>query len=164
MELIFRVQESLKNLRETRLSALRPPGEFFDVNRVSRPADFNTAVTRITYNTRHFSGNYLVVMGVLAIYALVTNSHLLIAIGFLCGGFIAINKWAPEPLQVGDRTVTQKHLYTALFVIGIPLLWWAAPFATMFWVIGASSVLILGHAAMTEPGVESEYTQVAETV
>ena len=66
-------------------------------------------------------------MGVLAIYALVTNPLLLIAIGFLCGGFIAINKWgmfaslleppitvrtervitaAPEPLQVGDRTVT----------------------------------------------------------
>jgi hypothetical protein len=32
-------------------------------------------------------------MGVLAIYALVTNPLLLIAIGFLCGGFIAINKW-----------------------------------------------------------------------
>jgi hypothetical protein len=46
----------------------------------------------------------------------------------------------------------------------IPLLWFAAPFATIFWIIGASAVLILGHAAMTEPGVESEYTQVAETV
>jgi len=164
MEIIFRAQETLKNIRETRLSALRPAGEFFDPNRVSRPADFNTAVTRVTYNTRHFSGNYLIVMGVLAIYALVTNPLLLIAIGFLCGGFIAINKWAPEPLQVGDRTVTQKHLYTGLFVIGVPLLWFAAPFATIFWIIGASAVLILGHAAMTEPGVESEYTQVSETV
>lgn len=51
-----------------------------------------------------------------------------------------------------------------LLTCSIPLLWFAAPFATIFWVIGASSVLILGHAAMTEPGVESEYTQVAETV
>lgn len=32
-------------------------------------------------------------MGILAIYALVTNPLLLIAIGFLFGGFIAINKW-----------------------------------------------------------------------
>jgi hypothetical protein len=32
-------------------------------------------------------------MGVLAIYALVTNPLLLIAIGFMCGGFVAINKW-----------------------------------------------------------------------
>ena len=160
-------------------------------------------------------------MGVLAIYALVTNPLLLIAIGFLCGGFIAINKWgvfaslleppitvrtermitaAPEPLQVGDRTVTcvrvipdclrcidhlpqaKAPLYwsfcywvifclhryegssNVLLVCSVPLLWFAAPFATIFWIIGASAVLILGHAAMTEPGVESEYTQVAETV
>jgi hypothetical protein len=103
-------------------------------------------------------------MGVLALYALVTNPLLLIAIGFLCGGFIAINKWALEPLQVGDRTITQKHLYTGLFVVGIPLLWFGAPFTTIFWVIGASAVLVLGHAAMTEPGVESEYAQVEETV
>ena len=48
----------LYHLQETRLSALRPFGEFFDANRVSRPADFNTAVTRITYNTRHFSGKH----------------------------------------------------------------------------------------------------------
>ena len=31
--------------QETRLSALRPPGEFFDYHRISRPADFNQATT-----------------------------------------------------------------------------------------------------------------------
>lgn len=31
--------------QETRLSALRPPNEFFDHNRISRPADLNQAVT-----------------------------------------------------------------------------------------------------------------------
>jgi hypothetical protein len=49
--------------------------------------------------------------------------------------------------------VTQKSLYTGLFVIGIPLLWLAAPLSTIFWIVGASSVLILGHASMLEPGV-----------
>lgn len=42
--------------QETRLSALRPPQEFLDWQRVSRPADFSTATQRITYNTRYFSG------------------------------------------------------------------------------------------------------------
>lgn len=51
-------RRSLDDLQETRLSSLRPVGEFFDPNRVSRPADINTAVTRITYNTRHFSGKH----------------------------------------------------------------------------------------------------------
>ena len=33
----------------------------------------------------------------------------------------------------------------------------AAPISTFFWLVGSSSVVILGHAAMLEPGVESEY-------
>lgn len=32
---------------------------------------------RITYNTRHFSGNYLLVIGVLAIYALYVSFPIL---------------------------------------------------------------------------------------
>jgi hypothetical protein len=31
--------------QEARLSALRPPQEFFDYNRVSRPADFSQATS-----------------------------------------------------------------------------------------------------------------------
>lgn len=67
-------------------------------------------------------------------------------------------------MQVGEHIVTQKSLYTALFVIGIPLLWFASPVSTFFWLVGASSVLILGHATLIEPGVESEYAQVQESV
>lgn len=65
-----------------------------------------------------------------------------------------------DPLQFGDRTITQSQLYTGLFVIGIPLLLWASPLGTFFWLVGASSIIILGHASIMEPGVESEYAQV----
>ena len=65
-----------------------------------------------------------------------------------------------DPLQFGEHTVTQKSLYTGLFVIGIPLLLWASPLGTFFWLVGASSLIILGHATVMEPGVESEYAQV----
>lgn len=54
--------------------------------------------------------------------------------------------------------MTQKSLYTGLFVIGLPMLWIAAPLSTVFWIVGASSVLILGHASMLEPGVVSSST------
>jgi hypothetical protein len=60
--------------------------------------------------------------------------------------------------------VTQKHLYIGLFVIGLPMLWWASPIMTVFWLVGASSVLIVGHAVIMEPGVESEYAQVQDSV
>lgn len=93
-----------------------------------------------------------------------TNPLLLIALGFLVGGFAAINKWAPDPVQFGDHTVTQKHLYIGLFVIGIPLLWISSPISTLFWIVGASGILILGHASLMEPGIESEYASVQDSV
>jgi hypothetical protein len=75
---------------------------------------------------------------------------------------------APEPVQVGSTVVTQKSLYLALFVIGrwiklttltlgLPLLWVASPVSTFFWLVGSSAILILGHASLMEPGLESEY-------
>jgi len=164
MDAVLRVSDAVKSFRETRLSAIRPPSEFFDYHRISRPADLNQATSRVSYNTRYFSGNYGLIIAVLAVYALISNPLLLIALGFLVGGFAVINKWAPEPVQFGEHTVTQKHLYTGLFVIGLPLLWLASPVMTFFWLVGASGVLILGHASFVEPGVESEYAAVQDTV
>jgi len=146
----MRVSETIKSFRETRLAALRPPSEFFDYQRISRPADFNDATQRITYNTRYFSGNYVLIIMMLAVYALITNPLLIIALGFLVGGFTAINRFAPEPVQMGEHTITQKHLYAALFVIGLPLLYVASPVMTFFWLVGASGVVILGHASFIE--------------
>jgi len=160
----MRVTETLKSIRETRLSALRSPTEFFDFHRISRPADTSQAVSRITYNTRYFSGNYTLIVLVLAIYAIITSPLLLFSIAFLVGGFAAINRFAPDPLQVGDHVVTQKSLYTGLFVIGLPLLWLSSPIMTFFWLVGASSCLILGHACLIEPGVESEYANIQDAV
>ncbi|KAJ7647134.1 prenylated rab acceptor PRA1 [Roridomyces roridus] len=160
MEQLMRATETVRNFREARLSALRGPTEFFDVQRISRPADMNTATSRISYNTRYFSGNYGLIVIALAIYALFSNMWLFGALVFLVGGFTLINKFAPEPTQVGDYVVTQKSLYIGLFVIGIPLLLFAGPFSFLFWVIGASAIVILGHAVMIEPGVESEYASV----
>ncbi|PIL36161.1 hypothetical protein GSI_01821 [Ganoderma sinense ZZ0214-1] len=164
METVLRVTDTIKSLRETRFSALRAPTEFFDFNRVSRPADLNQATHRISYNTRYFSGNYGLIVASLAVYALLTNVLLIFAVLFLVGGFAAINRFAPDPIQVGDHVITQKSLYTGLFVIGIPLLWISSPFSTFFWLVGASAILILGHAMIMEPGIESEYAQVQDSV
>ena len=160
----MRATEVIKSIKETRLSGLRPVSEFFDYQRISRPADLNQATSRISYNTRYFSGNYGAVIGALTVYALITNMWLVFSIAFLVLGFMAINKFGTEPTQVGEHTITQKHLYTGLFVIGIPMVWFSNPFGTFFWLVGASGVLILGHASLLEPGVESDYATIGETV
>ncbi|KAJ8590229.1 prenylated rab acceptor PRA1 [Rhizopogon salebrosus TDB-379] len=162
MDAVFRVTDALKSFRETRLSTLRPPTEFFDFHRISRPADFNQAVSRLTYNTRYFSGNYTLIVAALAVYAIITSPLLLISIIFLFGGFTVINRFVDDQwsVNVAGHVVTQKTLYMGLFVIGIPLLWFSSPFLTFFWLVGASSCLILGHACLIEPGVESEYANI----
>ncbi|KAG6833529.1 hypothetical protein H0H87_005180 [Tephrocybe sp. NHM501043] len=164
MDLLLKANDAIKNLRETRLSGLRSPTEFFDYHRISRPADLNQATSRISYNTRYFSGNYSLIIAVLAVYAILTNPLLLISLAFLVFGFAAINKFAPEATQFGEHTVTQKHLYTGLFVIGLPLLWVSSPIGTFFWLVGASGIIILGHASMLEPGVESDYASIQDNV
>jgi hypothetical protein len=157
METMMRATDAIKSLRETRLNGLRGPQEFFDVQRVSRPADLSQATSRITYNTRYFSGNYLLIIALLAVYALLSNWWLVVALVFLVGGFSLVNRFGTEPINIAGTEITQKSLYTALFVVGIPLLWWSSPLGTFFWLVGASGVLILGHAMLLEPGIESEY-------
>merc|ERR1712080_694070 len=155
--LMQRLPEALQQFRQERLQSLRPPQEFFDVQRVSKPADMGVATQRIKYNVNYFSGNYILLFLLLAVYSLLTNPLLLIAIAFLIGGYIGINRFILEPVQFGSTTVEPKHLYMVLLIVGIPILWIAAPIASLFWLVGSSSVLILSHAALVEPGVESEY-------
>lgn len=71
---------------------------------------------------------------------------------------------APEATQVGEHTITQKHLYAGLFVIGIPMFLWAGPFGTFFGIVFGSALLILVHASLLEPGVESDYASIQDTV
>ncbi|KAA1093599.1 hypothetical protein PGTUg99_003638 [Puccinia graminis f. sp. tritici] len=61
---------------------------------------------RITYNTRHFSGNYALIVAALAVYSLLTNPLLLISIGFLVGGFGCIQRFGAHPRSQSARSCT----------------------------------------------------------
>ncbi|WOO79326.1 PRA1-like protein [Vanrija pseudolonga] len=150
-------QEHVRSLKETRLGAFRPVGEFFDVTRISRPKDWSDYMKRASYNIRYFSANYVIIIALLAVYSLITNPVLLIALGFLIGGFFLISRFVPEPIEFNGKTITPQNLYTTLFVIGLPLLYFSAPFSTFFWLVGSSGCIIGAHAGFLEPGVESEY-------
>ncbi|TXT11087.1 hypothetical protein VHUM_01838 [Vanrija humicola] len=126
-------QEHVRSLKETRLGAFRPVGEFFDVTRISRPKDWSDYMKRASYNM---------------------NPILLFALGFLIGGFFLISRFVPEPIEFNGKTITPQNLYTTLFVIGIPVLYFSAPFSTFFWLVGSSGCIIGAHAGFLEPGVE----------
>jgi len=44
------------------------------------------------------------------------------------------------------------------------MLWWAGPFAAIFGIFFGSALLVLGHAALLEPGVESDYATIQDQV
>ncbi|KAF2644201.1 prenylated rab acceptor 1 [Massarina eburnea CBS 473.64] len=145
----------------SRFANLRPVGEFFDVKRVSKPANFGEAQGRVNYNLSYFSSNYAVVFAMLSIYSLLTNLTLLFVICLLIGGMYGIGKLAGNDLELGSWRATTSQLYTTLLVITIPLGFWASPFSTALWLIGASGVTILGHAAFMDKPIESAFSEEA---
>ncbi|ORX41035.1 prenylated rab acceptor PRA1 [Kockovaella imperatae] len=157
------LQDYARTLKDTRLSSIKHPAEFFNWRQFSRPKDMQEYMKRAGYNVKYFSANYALVVALLAVYSLLTNMLLVVALGFLIGGFLAIGRYVPEPLEFSGKVVTPQQLYIGLFVIGIPLLWFAAPLSTFFWLVGSSGCVIGAHAGLMEPGVEAEYASV-ETV
>jgi hypothetical protein len=145
----------------SRFANLRPIGEFLDVKRVSKPASFGEAQSRVNYNLGYFSSNYAAVFAMLSIYSLLTNLLLLFVICFIVAGMFGIGKLDGNDLQLGSWRASTSQLYTALFIIAIPLGLWASPFTTVLWLIGASGVTIIGHAAFLDKPIESAFSEEA---
>jgi PRA1 family protein 1 len=145
----------------TRFANLRPISEFFDLKRVSKPASFGEAQSRVNYNLGYFSSNYAAVFVMLSIYSLLTNLLLLFVILLVVGGMYGIGKLQGNDLEIASWRATTSQLYTGLFIIAIPLGLWASPFTTVLWLIGASGVTILGHAAFMDKPIESAFSEEA---
>ncbi|KAK6343896.1 hypothetical protein TWF696_007550 [Orbilia brochopaga] len=146
----------------SRYNTLRPISEFFDFRRISKPANFGEAQSRITYNLGHFSSNYSLIFLILAIYCIINNPPLLALIFIVIGGVYGIGKLEGRDLQIGTFRATVNQLWGALAVVGFILAIWSGPLGTMFNLIGASAITILGHAIFLERPIENEFAE--ETV
>lgn len=141
-----------------RFANMKGPRDFFDVKRMSKPQGWGDAQGRIGFNVRYFSSNYTVILLMFCLYSLLTNLLLLFVLVFAAVGMVAINA-----LQGGDlvlpwgSVITSQNLYIALGIITVPLFIIASPLSTLFWLVGAAGVTILGHAALMEKPLESEF-------
>jgi hypothetical protein len=156
------ISDRLNSLRSgsmsSRFANLRPLSEFFDIKRISKPADFSEMQSRVNYNLGHFSSNYAVVFLMLCVYALLTNPWLLFDIIFVVLGMYLIGRLDGRDLEIGQSRITTSQLYTGLLVIAIPIGLWASPFTTALWLIGASGVCILGHAALLDKPIDEAFS------
>lgn len=142
----------------SRFANLRPISEFLDIKRVSKPQNFAEAQSRVNYNLGHFSSNYAVIFVMLCIYALLTNPWLLFDLVFVIVGMYLIGKLNGQDLEIGQTRITTSQLYTGLYVIAIPVGLISSPITTVMWLIGASGVVILGHAAMLDKPLEEAFS------
>ena len=145
----------------TRFANLRPISEFLDLKRLSKPQNFGEVQTRVNHNLGYFSSNYAAVFVMLSIYSLLTNLLLLFVIILVVGGLWGIRKLGGNDLQLGFTRLTTSQLYTSLFVVAVPLGFWASPFSTFLWLIGATGVAILGHASLMERSIENAFSEEA---
>jgi hypothetical protein len=142
----------------TRFSNLKPISEFLDLKRLSKPANFGEVQSRVNYNLGHFSSNYFVVVAMLSIYSLITNLLLLFVIVLSVGGLWGIGRLDGRDLDIGVFRATSSQLYTGLLIIAVPLGFFASPFSTLLWLIGASGVTILGHASFMDKPIDEAFS------
>lgn len=158
----FSLGDRFSNIRSSSLSNrfanLRPVSEFLDIKRVSKPQNFAEVQSRVNYNLGYFSSNYAIVFVMLCIYALLTNPWLLFDIIFVVLGMYLIGKLNGQDLEIGQTRLTTSQLYTGLYVIAIPIGLISSPFTTIMWLIGASGVVILGHASLMDKPLEEAFS------
>ena len=145
----------------SRFANLKPISEFFNLKLMSKPQNFGEIQARVNYNLSYFSSNYAVLFVMLSIYSLLTNLLMLFVIVFVVGGMFGIGKLQGADLDLGFARATTSQLYTGLLVIAVPLGIWSSPFSTVLWLIGASGVSILGHAALMDKDVAASFSEEA---
>ena len=131
-----------------RFSNPRPISEFLDVKSVNKPENLAKMQSRVNYNLRRFSGNYVVVFTMLCIYSLLTNVWLLFDIIFVVAGMCVIEKLDGRNLEFDQQHFSTAQLYTGLYVIAVPIALISGVFGTVMWLISASGLVIVGHASL----------------
>ncbi|KAH3901282.1 related to Prenylated Rab acceptor 1 [Saccharomycodes ludwigii] len=144
---------------QAKFSNLRQPQDFFDVKRISKPANFSEVQQRVSYNLKYYSTNYALIIVSLSIYTLLTNWLLLFVLLFTGFGIISINKLNGEDLVTSFGVLKASQLYTALLCVSVPLGFLASPISTLMWLIGTSGVVVLGHASFMEKPIETVFEE-----
>ncbi|CAO3634135.1 unnamed protein product [Cunninghamella echinulata] len=116
----------------------------------------NKNIQILIHNLSYFSGNYLLIIIALSIYAIITNWWLLFTVAFLVGGFYLITR-IEGPINMFGTTINSSTLYSGYVAGSLLLLLFSGATGAVFWVIGAGALLILTHAAIIEPSIETEF-------
>jgi len=121
---------------------------FLNSNKFHLPKTTSQVTERVIRNIDYFQSNYLFVFIILAVYCLLTSPLLLIVLAASFGACYIIKlKNVENQIRVCGRELNLAQQYAAVGLISIPLFLLAGAGSVIFWLIGASLVIILAHAS-----------------
>ncbi|XP_055296954.1 prenylated Rab acceptor protein 1 [Sitodiplosis mosellana] len=125
---------------------LRPWSEFFNFNNFKSIGNFQRLSSRFLRNCNYFLMNYLAVSFVLVLYCLITSPLILLVIGGLMYASYRVRQ-IQGPVVLFGKLFSVNQLCIALNIAGIPILYWFGAGNIMFWVVGASTLVVALHAS-----------------
>jgi len=131
-----------------RRQKVKPWAEFVNSKRFQPPSSIPKLGRRLARNIDHFQSNYIYVFAVLIAYCLLTSPMLLLCIGASLGAcYILQLKNKERKVKFMGKEVTLAQQYAGVGLASIPIFILAGAGTAVFWVIGASIVFIVMHAA-----------------
>merc|ERR1712073_189513 len=141
-------QPAVKEWFGRRKANVRPFGVFFNTSNFQVPPSAGRLTKRLYKNVEYFQSNYVLVFFVLVLYCLITSPLLIIVLAASGGAaYIAGLKNAERKLSIAGHEVSLTQQYLGIGICSVPFLLFAGATGLVFWVLGASLVLITGHAA-----------------
>ncbi|XP_069796189.1 prenylated Rab acceptor protein 1 isoform X1 [Narcine bancroftii] len=140
---------------ERRHLTIRPWANFVDQKRFSRPQNLGEMCKRLVHNIEYFQSNYIFVFLGLIVYCVVTSPMLLVALAVFFGACYIVHLRASQSrLVLFGRELSPAHQYGVSGAVAFPFFWLAGAGSAVFWVLGATLVIIGGHAGFhqLEPG------------
>ncbi|XP_068097550.1 prenylated Rab acceptor protein 1 isoform X2 [Hyperolius riggenbachi] len=148
-----------KDWFDKRRAQIRPWNNFVDQRRFTRPQNFGELCKRVTRNVEHFQSNYIFVFMGLILYCIITSPMLLIALAVFFGAcYIIYLKTLQGPKMVMfGREMSAANQYGLAGAVSFPFFWLAGAGAAVFWVLGATLVIIGSHASFHE--IEGDFEE-----
>ncbi|KAM9114486.1 prenylated Rab acceptor protein 1 [Pangshura tecta] len=136
---------------QQRRATLRPWGTFADQRRFGKPRDLGELSRRLARNVEYFQSNYVFVFLGLILYCLITSPLLLVALAVFFGAcYLIYLRTQQSRLVLFGRELSTAHQYGLAGGVSFPFFWLAGAGSAVFWVLGATLVVIGSHAAFHE--------------
>ncbi|KAJ1513822.1 hypothetical protein HMI55_001912 [Coelomomyces lativittatus] len=147
-------------LVKTNVKDVKPVSDFFDYKRLSKPTSLEIIQQRASLNAKYFRSNYLLLVALFSIYALLTSPWLLAVIMLFGGAYYWIARRPSPTITIQNQTITKTQMNIYLGILSIPFLWWTAAATVIFWIATLSGTFIGAHASCMEAPVQHAFGSV----